>query len=351
MDRVITANTPPLGDSRQKKHRDGKTIALNVVTALLALLLLAVGFAVANISQKPAEEQPLITGAKVLFRVDFSEVLGIEPSPVEGDGAQQLIAPWYVLTVTETQVNSLIVVLLIGLFCFWLTRNLKVRPEGKKQIVAEWIVEKVTGLIHSNMSREFTAFAPFICALISLSALSSLTSLFGWYPPTAELNTIIGWSLVVFILITYEKLRAGLLEYLKGYTKPIFIMAPLNVLGEIATPLSMTFRHFGNVSSGLVISALLTSVLTKLSGLIWGLLGVDGFLSQFALFRVGIPVVFSLYFDIFSGCLQAFIFCMLTMINIYLAYDDSMQTKKEKARKKAERAAKKAEKLSLESSQ
>lgn len=323
MDNAIKGEVrPPTAASAPK--RKGKNIALNLICALIALLLLAVGFTVSSVSQKAEGEQQLITGAKVLFRVDFSDLLGIEKDeavqPTDAESAeedkQQLVAPLYVLTVTETQVNSLIVVLLIGLFCFWLTRGLKVIPESKKQIVAEWIVEKVTALVHGNMSQEFTGFAPFITALISLSALSSLTSLLGWYPPTAELNTIVGWSVIVFILITYEKLRAGLFEYLKGYTKPIFIMAPLNVLGEIATPLSMTFRHFGNVCSGLVISALLTSVLTKASSAIWGLIGVEGWLAQFAFLRVGIPAVFSLYFDIFSGCLQAFIFCMLTMMYI-----------------------------------
>ncbi len=327
---------------RTEKRRRKVT---NFCVLLLAALLIATGFAVSSISQAPEEgvEQPFVSGAKVLFRVDFSEILGIETEPTEkAEGDQtQLIAPWYILTITETQVNSLIVILLVGLLCFWLTRDLKITPEGKKQIVAEFLVEKVTELVHSNMSAKFTGFAPFIAALLALSALSSLTSLLGWYPPTAELNTIIGWSLLVFGMITFQKLRAGFGEYLKGYTKPIFLMTPLNILGEIATPLSMTFRHFGNVCSGLVISALLTSVLTTASKAVWRLLGVGGFLSDLAFFRVGIPAVFSLYFDIFSGCLQAFIFCMLTMINIYLAYEDSNETLAEKARKKAEKKARK----------
>ncbi len=320
----------------------------SVAVLILAVLLIFCGFLVSSVSQKPEEgaEHSFVSGAKVLFRVDFSGIFGIEEVPSDEEGEQEapLMAPWYVLTITETQVNSLIVVLLIGLFCFWLTRDMGITPTGKKQVLAEFLVEKVTGLVHSNMSEEFTSFAPFIAALMSLSALSSLTSLLGWYPPTAELNTIVGWSLVVFVMITYGKLRAGVGEYLKGYTKPFFIMAPLNVLGEIATPLSMTFRHFGNVCSGLVISTLLSSVLTLASSAVWRLIGVEGFLADLAFLRVGIPVVFSLYFDIFSGCLQAFIFCMLTMINVYLAYEDSNETLAEKARKRAEKARKKAEK-------
>ena len=88
--------------------------------------------------------------------------------------------------------------------------------------------------------------------------------------------------------------------------------------------------------------------MTGLSKLIWNLLNVGGWLSDFAFFRIGIPAVFSIYFDIFSGCLQAFIFCMLTMINIYLAYEDSNDTiaekKMKKQRKIAEKAARQAKK-------
>ena len=121
-------------------------------------------------------------------------------------------------------------------------------------------------------------------------------------------------------------------------------MIPMNILGEIATPMSMAFRHFGNVCSGMVISALLAWALTGASKLIWTLIGLTGVLSNFSFLRVGIPAVFSVYFDIFSGCLQAFIFCMLTMINIYLAYEDSNETIREKKLKKAQKAAKKAAK-------
>lgn len=331
----------------ETKKKSKIRISTIVVFTLIALLVgfgffvNAVGFSGDNI------EQPNIAGARVLFRIDFSKPAGINYYTPGGE-EQPLIAPLSVLTVTTTHLNSLIVVAVIGLLCFWLTRDLRILPEGKKQIVAEFIVEKVTHIVTDNMSDAFIFFAPFITALLGLSALSSLTSLLGWYPPTAELNTILGWSLIVFILITYQKLRSGVGEYLKGYTKPIFIMIPMNILGEIATPMSMAFRHFGNVCSGMVISALLAWALTGLSKLIWGLINVGGWLSEFAFFRVGIPAVFSVYFDIFSGCLQAFIFCMLTMINIYLAYEDSNETiaekKLKKERKRAAKAEKKAEK-------
>ena len=201
-----------------------------------------------------------------------------------------------------------------------LTHNLKVRPESKRQIIAEFIVDKVTSLVKENMGEKFLGFAPFIAAILALSAFSSLLSIFGLYSPTADLNTILGWSLLVFVLITYYKLKGGVFNYLKGFTKPIFILTPFNIISEVATPVSMTFRHFGNVASGSVVMTLIYAALASFSTLV--LKWLPGVLSQFPLFQIGIPVVFSAYFDIFGGCLQAFIFAMLTMLYIASAAED-----------------------------
>ena len=117
----------------------------------------------------------------------------------------------------------------------------------------------------------------------------------------------------MFILITHYKMKAGPLNYLKSFADPI-PLTPLNVISEIATPVSMSFRHYGNVLSGSVISVLVAAGLGGLSSIVLGRL--PGALSSFPLFRIGIPAVLSVYFDIFSGCLQAFIFAMLTMLYI-----------------------------------
>ena len=106
--------------------------------------------------------------------------------------------------------------------------------------------------------------------------------------------------------------------YLLGFTSPIPVMTPFNIIGEIATPVSMTFRHFGNIASGSVITALIYGGLSALSGLVLGLFpGAAGeLLSQIPVFGLGLPAILSLYFDFFSSVLQAFIFCMLTMMYI-----------------------------------
>lgn len=238
-----------------------------------------------------------ITGAKILFEI-----------PVFGG-----------IPITETQVNSWIVMLIITLVCIFLTRNLSVRPVTKRQIVAEWIVEKVTNLVKSNMGEKFVSYAPFIAAILGLSALSSLLSLVGMYPPTADLNTVAGWAILVFVLITYYKIKtSGFLGYLKGYTQPIAVLTPFNVLSEFATPISMAFRHFGNIVSGVVISTMVYAALASLSVLVFGWLpGLLGELAAlFPILQIGLPAILSIYFDLFSSCMQAFIFSMLTMLYI-----------------------------------
>ena len=93
---------------------------------------------------------------------------------------------------------------------------------------------------------------------------------------------------MVFVLILYYKIKTnGILSYLKGLLDPIFIMAPINVLSEVSTPVSMAFRHFGNILSGTVISTLLYWALASLSHVIFGWL--PGVLSQIQLFQIGIP--------------------------------------------------------------
>ena len=234
-----------------------------------------------------------ITGAKIYFEI-----------PLFGG-----------IPVTETQINSLIVIAAIWALCLFLTHGLKVRPVSKRQIVAEWIVEKVTGLVRENMGAKFLSFSPFIAAILSLSACSSLLALLAMYPPTADLNTVLGWALLVFVLITFYKIKtSGFLGYLKGFTEPIVVFTPFNILGEVATPVSMAFRHFGNVVSGSVISALVYAALAGVSTVLFGWL--PGLLGKIPYLQVGIPAFLSIYFDLFSSCMQAFIFAMLTMLYI-----------------------------------
>ena len=229
--------------------------------------------------------------------------------------------------ITETVVNTWIVMAVIVGLCLFLTSGMQVHCRTRRQIVAEFIVKKVNAMVGENMGEHFlqVGYAPLIASIMGLSALCSLSSMIGMYAPTSDLSTLLGWSLLVFVLITYNKFRSGgPLGYIKGYFEPIPILLPFNIISEFATPLSMAFRHFGNIASGTVITGLIYAALASASHALFSLLlGVLGdVLGGIPLLQVGIPAVFSIYFDLFSSCLQAFIFCMLTMMYIGSAAEE-----------------------------
>lgn len=214
------------------------------------------------------------------------------------------------LPITETMRTQWIVMAVILVLCLFLTHGMSIVPKGK-QVLAEKAVTMCDWLVDSNMGEGWRAFSPYIAALLVSSLFGSLASLFGLRAATADLNTTLGWALMTFALITFYKLKySGLKGYLKGFLEPIFVMAPLNVLSEIATPVSMSFRHFGNMAGGLVITTLLLRALAALSSLLH---------LPIPLFQIGLPGVLSLYFDLFTACMQAYIFSMLTMAYVSAA--------------------------------
>ena len=132
---------------------------------------------------------------------------------------------------------------------------------------------------------------------------------------TADFNVPLTWALITFVLSHGTNIKThGLGGYFKGYVDPVPVMLPINILSEVATPVSMSLRHFGNVVSGMVITSLLYYALSVITAKI----GI-------AFCTIGVPAVLSLYFDLFSGFMQAFIFIMLTMVYISNA-DGSAET-------------------------
>ena len=275
-----------------KKKKDLRFILTDILLLIGMLLPIAAGL-VLKVLTEPASEGISITGANVYFTIKM---------PIQD------------LPISEAQVNSVIVVLSVFFLCLFLTHGIKERPDSIRQHIAEYIVEQVSSLVSGNMGERFSMFAPFVAAIMGISVFSSLLTLVGLFPPTSDINITAGWAILVFILITHYKLKCGPIYYLKGFAEPIPLFAPLNVIGEIATPVSMAFRHYGNVLSGSVISVLVAAALQGLSAklLSW----LPGALAGFPLFQIGLPAVLSIYFDVFSGCLQAFIFAMLTMLYI-----------------------------------
>jgi len=277
------------------------------------MILPIVSGIVLKILTRPASEGISITGAQIYFTIRM---------PVQD------------LPITESQINSWLVMISIFGLCLFLTRNLKTRNIGVRQHLAEWLVEKADGLVGSSMGEYFMGFSPFIGTIIALSAFSSLITLFGLFPPTSDLNVVAGWAVLVFVLITYYKSKCGPLSYLKSFANPV-LMAPLNVISEVATPISMAFRHYGNVLSGSVISVLIAAGLQGLSAMVLGWL--PGFLGEIPFLQIGLPAILSIYFDVFSGCLQAYIFAMLTMMYVAGGFpmEEYFERKEKKKLKKA----------------
>ena len=250
--------------------------------------------------------------------------------------------------------------------CVWLGSGLKVTNISRKQAVAEMGYNAIVNFVRGNMGTEFDRYIPLVCTIFITSIISNLISLLGIWSPTADLMTELAWGLVVFVLITYHKIKAsGLKGYLRGFLDPIFVLLPINIMSECFTPVSMACRHFGNILSGTVISTLIYAALTAASNALFGALGsslvvaiivtvlglvpavlgykqkkkkllipgaIIGILGVLAVvtnlganypwLTVGIPAIPSLYFDWFGGCIQAFIFCTLTTLFIKQAAGD-----------------------------
>ncbi len=284
-------------------------IILDVFYIVMAILPLAFGLVLDILTTPKSSGGVTIAGARIYYELELFE------------GTR-----FFNIIISEAQVNSVLVILIILFVCLFLTHGLKEKIELKRQHLAEIIVEKVDALVSENMGRDFSGFPPFIIAIMALSGLSSLLALLGLYPPTSDISIVGGWAILVFALITYYKLKCGPIYYAKGFLQPVFILAPINVIGEFATPVSMAFRHYGNIMSGSVISVLISAFLAWASNLVFGAI------TSLPILQVGLPAIFSLYFDIFSGCLQAFIFAMLTMLNISTAFDADEYYRRKKKR-------------------
>jgi len=288
-----------------------------------------------------------INGAKIIATIENVPLLGT-------------------LNITQTLIISWLVMIIITALCIWLGSGLKITNISRKQAVAEMGATALLNFVRGNMGPEFDHYIPLVGTIFVSSVVSNLISLFGIWSPTADLMTELAWALVVFVLITYHKIKSsGIGGYLKGFLDPIFVMAPINVMSELFTPISMACRHFGNILSGTVINALIYGALTTASHALFGALGsslwvaiavtviglcpaIFGYMKKrkgmlipgiivsvvgvlavisnlgatYPWLTVGIPALPSLYFDWFGGCIQAFIFCTLTTLFIKQAAGD-----------------------------
>ena len=208
------------------------------------------------------------------------------------------------IPVTETVVNTWMIMVVLVAGSMAVTRRFKTAGPsdslGTVEHVVELVVDGLYTFIGDTMGKKGLRFVPYMSTLLIFLVFANLIGLLGFRPPTADLNTTLGFATISFVLIQGSGLRSkGLLKYIRGLFEPMAFMFPLNLISEISTPFSMAFRLFGNILGGMIIMALLY---------------------MFA--PVLVPVIPHVYFDLFSGIIQAFIFTMLTMVFVSMAIDE-----------------------------
>lgn len=262
------------------------------------------------------------------------------------------------IPISQTTVSSLVVAILLCTAFILLGRNLQKRP-GKMQVLVEKGVSMITNLTASAMGSHNIHWTPFMGCLFLCSICGSYIGMTGFLrSATADINCTATWALMVSFIIWFNNIKKdGIGKFLKNYINP------MNIISDVAQPLSMSFRHFSNVSVGGIIGAIVYAALSLLSSVIislvaslgwltaavliaaaalmyflwarkakkvlayilaavtfaiglFGLLQALGILSDVPIFTYGIPAVLSVYFDLFSGFIQALVFTLLSMVYI-----------------------------------
>ena len=204
------------------------------------------------------------------------------------------------LHLTTTHVGLVVVSLALIILAIIVNRKLsKSKPEdtpGMLVNLMELAVDMVDNMVKGTMGSNAKRFRNYIATVFIFALLCNISSLFGLRPPTADYGITFAMGIITFFIIHYNGIKAKGTKHFTDLCKPL-VLTPINIIGEIAVPLSLSLRLFGNVLSG-----------TVMMGLIYGLLSPP--------ITTGIPAVLHVYFDIFSGCIQAYVFCMLSMVYI-----------------------------------
>ena len=282
---------------------------------------------------------------------------------IQVNGAQTLfeIGP---IAITQTVISLIVVTAILMIAAVALGRNLQKRP-GKLQVLTEKGVGMLINLVSDTMGPHNVHWVPYIGTIFLSSILGSLIGMTGFLrSTTADLSVVIVWALMTSVIIWYHNIKNnGFFGWLKGFTEPVAVMTPMNIVSEIAQPVAMAFRHFGNVAGGGIITMIIYTALAlastalinlisssvvlpaillalgvvlfvraflkkklagKIFGVVFAVLGVMGLLTyldllggvEIPILQLGIPAVLSLYFDLFSGFVQAFVFSLLSMVYI-----------------------------------
>lgn len=219
--------------------------------------------------------------------------------------------------ITQTTVSLFVVTALLMVLGYIASRKIEKHPGGL-QVLVEKVLNMLYDLVEQTMGKHNLKFAPYIGTLFISCMFGSLigtTMIFR--STTADLSVTLAYALVTTGMVWYHNIKAnGFIGWLKGFTEPIVVMTPMNLISEVAQPLAMAFRHFGNVAGGGVLTCLIYAALAVASKAIFSWLPAYLLSAVPPILQVGIPAFLSLYFDFFSAFVQAFVFCLLTMVYV-----------------------------------
>lgn len=203
------------------------------------------------------------------------------------------------LWITTTNVGVCVVTLAIILFALWGNRTLRNggNEPGHFQNMLEYAVEMLEKMISGTMGHNGAHFFNYIGTIFVFILLCNLGGLFGLRTPTADFGVTFMLGVITFFIVNYQGIKNRRGRHFTSLFQPYAVLFPINVIGEIANPISLSLRLFGNMVSGVIIM-----------GLWYGMMPL--------LVKFGIPSFLHVYFDFFSGCIQTYVFCMLTMVYI-----------------------------------
>lgn len=209
----------------------------------------------------------------------------------------------YDLELQQSLINWLILCVLFAFFFVWAGKrfekaDVRKAPSGIL-LICEMVVDLCKSILSDNLKDQTKRFLPFLGTVIMLMSVSNLLGLLGLQPPTSNVSVNIALAIMMFLTIQYQAIRKnGLKARMKELAQPLWVMTPLNIIGEFALPISLSMRLFGNILAGTIIMMLVYTVFQIL-------------MPFGPILYVVIPFL-HMYFDIFSGLLQTYIFFTLT---------------------------------------
>ncbi len=181
-----------------------------------------------------------------------------------------------------------------------LTSGLKVHNISRRQAAVESAVQWLRGVVGGMLGEEAAGYSDYIITVLVFIAISNMVGLFGFTPPTMDLNVTVALALMSIILVELAGiLKKGPGGWLKSFAQPMAVILPMNILELAIRPLSLCMRLFGNILGATVIMELLKHVVPVI-----------------------LPAALSIYFDIFDGAIQAYVFCFLTSLYIKEAVEE-----------------------------